>query len=80
MVKSPPSPSPETVIGQCKKTANSHSSTFGFLPTHKAKTKKPKELEFSQHTDDRNKKQIVHLTNLSKQYRQNEFIWRVFKK
>jgi hypothetical protein len=35
----------QSVIAQCKKPA-AHSSTFGFLPTHKAQTKKPKELEF----------------------------------
>jgi len=42
------------VIAQCKKPA-AHSSTFGFLPTRIAQTKKPKELEFFQRTDDRNK-------------------------
>ena len=34
------------VIAQCKKPA-AHSSTFGFLPTRIAQTKKQKELEFS---------------------------------
>ena len=35
----------QNVIGQCRKPA-AHSSTFGFLPTRKAQTKKPKEPEF----------------------------------
>jgi hypothetical protein len=43
------------VIAQCEKPT-AHSSTFGFLPTRIAQTKKPKELEFFQRTDDRNKK------------------------
>jgi len=37
----------QTVVGHAKK-ANTHSSTFGFLPTRITQTKKPKELEFCQ--------------------------------
>ena len=46
----------KTLSVSVKRQPAAHSSSFDFLPTHKAKTKKPKELEFSQRTDDRNKK------------------------
>jgi hypothetical protein len=35
---------------QRQENATAHSSTFGFLPTHKAETTKPKELEFCHRT------------------------------
>jgi len=39
-------PSVGTLVVSVKKHPTAHSSTFGFLPIHKAQTKKPKELEF----------------------------------
>jgi len=40
-------------------------STFGFLPSHKSNPKKPKELNFP--TAPKNQKNILLLTNTSKQ-------------